>query len=244
MPILPFKDGFFMTLSGFLILLAAPLYYNTISKELPSRVVFYIQLIPIFVLIFSAVFLGQLPSFVQVIGFFTILVSIVILSVEFKKSTFTFSKPIIYIILFDVLMALSFISSKIAVEANTFPKIISYECFGSGLAGFAILLFSSNYRKAFIHLVKNANKSTLGILSINEIIYLVARAFGFFAIYLGPVALASVVMSIQAFYGIALGVLLTMLFPKIFHEEIDKKTVLKQVICFIILFIGLILIQK
>ena len=53
----------------------------------------------------------------------------------------------------------------------------------------------------------------------------------FWAVLLGPVALVDVVVSVQVFYAIAAGWVLTYFFPQIFKEDLPRIPFIENRIC-------------
>ncbi len=63
------------------------------------------------------------------------------------------------------------------------------------------------------------------------------------AISIAPsVGLVTVVTQVQSFYGIILGLVFTLLFPKIFNEDISKKGLARKMIGAVLMFAGIWLI--
>lgn len=97
---------------------------------------------------------------------------------------------------------------------------------------------------AFHESFRSVGKVTLGVMFFNEILFIISKAFTFLAISLGPVALVGVLGGTQVFYGFLYGILLTLLFPKIFQEDISKNEIVKKLLFAVILFIGIWFIGK
>jgi hypothetical protein len=64
-----------------------------------------------------------------------------------------------------------------------------------------------------------------------------------YAISIGPLALVLTLQSAQVFFSLFLGYLLTFLMPEFFKEEINRHGVIKNIICSIVMFGGVYLIQ-
>lgn len=73
--------------------------------------------------------------------------------------------------------------------------------------------------------------------------FLLARSLSYYAFALGSVTLASILLNTQVFYGIFLGVILTLIFPRVFRESISKKDLFIKSGAAIILFLGVFLLN-
>lgn len=138
--------------------------------------------------------------------------------------------------------AIAAILVKFAVDANSFSKILSYESWGIGLGGIMLYLLFPSIRNAFHGSIKTVRKIALGIMFINEGLFILSKSLTFFAYSIGPVALVSIVGNTQAFYGIFFGLILTAVAPTVFKEEIDKTSVITKVAFVLLLFAGICLI--
>jgi hypothetical protein len=63
------------------------------------------------------------------------------------------------------------------------------------------------------------------------------------AFTLAPVAIVSIIGSTQVFFGLLYGTVLTILFPKLFKENISKQTLVRKLILAIIAFTGIFLVS-
>ena len=236
---LPYLDGLIVLVSGILQIWGTALYFRAMAKSETSKLILLFQMLPIFVLIFSFIFLKEIITLKQFIGFSLLLLASIGVSFE-KDSTKMKLSSVFYLILAcDILWALSAVLMKFAVNATQFVDILSYESWGIALGALALYLFVPSVKVAFIKTQKNLKKSTLRILLGNEGLYILAKSLTFYAYAIGPVALVSVVGgSVQVFFGIVLGSILTFIYPKIFQEDIRKESLVKKSIFAIILCIG------
>ena len=65
----------------------------------------------------------------------------------------------------------------------------------------------------------------------------------FVALSLGPVALISVVSSINVFFAILFGWILTLIAPAVFKEGISRDELLHKAVWAIVLFVGIVLVS-
>src|SRR6185437_8834026 len=102
----------------------------------------------------------------------------------------------------DLLFASASVLIKFAIDATSFAKILSYESWGIGVGGVILYLFFPSIRKAFNEIIRTVRKRLLGIMFLNEGIYVLSKSLSYFAYSIGPVALVSVVGSTQVLFGI------------------------------------------
>lgn len=240
-PILKATDAFLVILTGVFSIWGSVFYFKALQKEHTSTVVFLFQLIPILVLIMSAIFLKESLSLKELLGFFLILVPALLVSNEEKF--IKINNSFLLVLTADILWALAAVIFKFVIETNDFFKILGYESIGWTIGGIIVFLLSRQVRKSFFETTKSMTKSTLGVVYLNETIWLTSKFTLFLAISLGSVSLVSVVASSQVFFAITLGWLLTLLFPQIFKENISRKGLLKKFSLAIVAIIGIALIS-
>lgn len=238
-PLLGIKDAVLVMFTGMLTIWGAVFYFKALSNNETSKIIILFQLGPLITLFLSFVFLKEMISSLQLLGFFLILFATLTISVDKKQSKYKFSAVFILILLADLLWALSYVVFKYVSNSASFAKIISFESWGFALGGFVLYFLFPSFRKAFVKTQKKVRKVALVLILLNEGIFLVAKLLTFLAISLGPVALVNVVGGTQVFFGIFYGFVLTKLVPKIFQENINKEGVAKKIIMAILTLAGL-----
>jgi len=242
-PILSLRDALLVISAGFISLIAYYLYFNALSKNETSFVIILFQVQPVFVLILSFLFLKETITAQQFIGFSLIISSAIGLSLKKDLEKIRLSSSLYTILAVDFLLAISNILIKFTIDANSFSKILSYESWGLALGGLVLYLFFEHVRKAFRESFRSVGKKVLGIMFLNEGIFIIGKAVNFLAISLGSVALVSVLGSTMTFYGILYGIILTMLAPKIFKENLTKEAISKKILFSLILLLGIYLLS-
>lgn len=222
------NDSFLVILTGIFTIFASALYIEALVREEGSIIIILIQLTPIFVLTLSALFLGETFTSKQLLGFTLLLLASLLVSVKKERTTFKFSKALIYILLADICWSIPYILIKFASTSISYPNLLMYESLGIALGGLLLFLILEKTRTAFLKTIKKISGSTLGLLTLNESLYVLGKSFTYLAITLGPVALISALGSTQVFFGILLGVSLTLILPKVFKEDLSKKSLIKK----------------
>lgn len=245
-PILELRDALIIIGTGILSIFGLALYFKALASEETSSIIIFLKGIPVMVLVLSFIFLKEVITFRQLLGFAFILFSVI--GVSYKKTKkknfrlFSLSSPLVLILIVDSIWAISAILIKFAINANTFPKVLSYESWGVGIGGVILYLTFPTIRNAFHKSFRTVRKLALGVMFINEGVFVFSRGLVYYAYSLGPAALVSVIGGVQVFYGIILGLLLTLTLPKLFKEDVSIKSLKRKVLFAIILFLGIYLV--
>lgn len=241
-PYLSMIDTLIIITTGIFTIWGAAFYFKALSIEHTSVVILFMQATAVITLVLSSIFLQEKITFTQFVGFFFVLLAVV--GVSFKKNIadITISSSLLFMLLADTLWAISYIFFKLVVNANSFISVVSYESFGIALGGILLYFIFPSTRNAFLKTMRGASISTISILFINEAIFIVGKLLFFLAVSLGSVSLVTVLSGTQVFFGIGYGLLLTLLFPKIFKEDITKGGTLRKIIFAFVLFVGLVFI--
>lgn len=241
-PILSLSTTLLVLITGMIILFGYALYFIALADEQSSSIIILLQTIPLFVLIFSVIFLREIITFKQVVGFIFILISTLGVTIKSNKERIHFNRSFLIAIFFNILFAASTILMKFAINMYSYRSIISYESFGMALGGLFLFIIFKNIRKAFITNYANMKEKSFGIIFINENLTILSKLIGYFALSLGPASLVSVTGGTMVFYGLLYGFILASVFPKTYSKEGIQYSLLKKFLLSIVLFIGIILI--
>ncbi len=242
-PTIGFGSLLLIIFSGVLLELYLVPYFMALSVDDASRVIPLFQFIPIFVLFLSFAFLGETLKSGQFLGFLFILGGAFVLGVrKVEGKLFKLRKSLYLMLLSSFLYSLTVIIFKFIAIKESFWITIAYEFFGVTL-GALLLLIIPKYRERFIHDVKQANPQIWGILSLNECIVVLAQLSGSFALLLAPIALVSVIGSTQPLFVLTYGVILSVWFPHIIKEDLQKSTILVKFAAIILIIIGVYVIN-
>lgn len=242
-PILNLRDTLVLLLTGSLTIWGSALYFKAISFDDPSRLIILFQSTPILVLLMSYLFLEETITNLQLIGFLIILSSVVGASDNFSKKGFQISKSFWLIFLCNFFWAISTILIKFVINQNSFVEVLSYESWGLGLGGFILYIFFPKIRGSFNDSITTIRKKALAIMFGNEVLFTAGKSSSFLALSMGSTALVSIIGSTQVFFGVFLGLILTLFAPHIVKEDISKRALSKKFAFSILVFIGLILVS-
>ncbi len=238
-PMLPFRDVAIVMFTGILTAVGALLYYRALSMEETSKVIVLIQIQPVMVLILSFLLLHETITAIQFVGFILILGAAIALSVKRGMGGIQFSKILWMLLIVNFLWSLSVVLFKLVVVGDYFEQFLPYESWGFALGGLLIFVFVSSVRNAFRESLRTIPRQALGIIAVNETIFLAAKLLTLAAVALGPTALVSVLGGTQVFFGIVAGWVLTILVPSIYREDIARQDLIRKGLVALVLFAGI-----
>jgi|SRR3989344_6066592 len=238
-----FKTIILIIISGFFINISLLPYYKALSKDETSRIVPLFQSIPVFVLILGYIFLGEELTMKQYLGATLIILASFIISMKEPGYKIFRLRPSLWLMLLSCfLYAVGIICFKFGLKEIPFFQSLTYEGIGLMLCSLTILIVGKKW-PLFIKQSKKMKRAVYLYISINEFVYLLSRYFSWFSLTLINAGLASIlIQGIQPFITLSYGTILTLFFPKVLKESLDRKNFLAKIICSLIMFVGLYLI--
>lgn len=241
-PVLSLHDTVIVMFTGLLTAFGAVLYYRALATEETSKVIVLIQIQPVMVLTLAFLLLNETITALQMVGFVLILGAVLALSVRKGMGGIPRS-TLIPLIIVNFLWSLSVVLFKFVVETGDFTPFLAYESWGLTLGGLIIYVFFSPVRRAFHENIRQVPRKALGMIALNETIFLAAKLMTLAAVALGPTALVSVLGGTQVFFGIVAGWLLTVVVPSVYKENITRSELLRKGAVALVLFAGIGLIN-
>jgi uncharacterized membrane protein len=225
----------------FLVFYLIP-YLKALELDDASKVVPLLQFSPIFVLVLSYIFLGEALTSKQLLGVALIIVGGFALGAErIEKGIFTSRKSFWLMVLASFLFAITGVLFKFVVITQDFWLTLAYESIGMGIGAFILLLWSA-YRSSFRQETKKIKLDTFTLLSVNQCFSVLAQLTVSYAFVLSSAALVSAIGGVQSFFVLLFGLILSIWFPRIIQEKIDKITILTKIISIFSIFIGVYLV--
>lgn len=224
------------------VVFAIGIYFIIKSYSLveASRISIITQLLPVFVLILATIFLDEILTSAQYIGFFIIFIGSVVAAytphIISKKN-----KSILW-----YLMGIIFFMSLYTVLAKH-----TYSIYGFWstfiLVRFFVLLYSIIIIVYLIEsnqfiLKKILTKGTL-FLGLNETLALIAITFSQYALSIGKASLVTVVRGTGTIFVLILATIFSIKFPKLLKEELSKKIIGQKIIAIFFIIIGLVFLS-
>jgi uncharacterized membrane protein len=230
-----------MTVSGILYMAAMLFYLRALQSEEASAVAPLFQLSTIFTLLLAFVFLGEKPGLQQLSGIALIVVGTLIVTVNGGAMLQRFYTRLLFLMAgATFIVALSAVLFKYFAVEDTFWGTTFWTFVGEGIFGVGIVLIPGYYQQ-FAMLFKHSPGAVIGINATNELINLGGGLGVRFASLLAPVALVSAVSSTTTLFVFALGVLLTLFFPKFGRENLTTSNLLRKGAAAVLVTVGVIL---
>jgi len=226
--------------TGMILIYSYGFYGKALEQGDTSSLVILFKLIPVVTVILAFAFLGQTLSSNELIGFVIVLAGATIISFEKTKGIFIkgFGMILIAILMWSVMT----LFVDYGLTKMSFWDYFMLDNLGSALAGLTMFIIPS-IRRQVIDGIKTAQLGKYIWFSWNNVLDFFGQMSIKKALAIAPSAgLVTVVMQVQSFYAILIGVLLTLVIPYIIKEDISAPTLIKKVIGAVIMFSGVYLL--
>lgn len=248
------QDALPMMLSGATLACGVYFYFQAMRKTETTRIILLLQVQPLQVLILSMIFLGERLTTPQYLGFALIL-SAVIAAAAYgngsQNKAVTQEKRDYHVPLLLMIATISWSSGVVAagsaidrvvVDIPSLLISIVYTNLGFCLTGLTLYLLVPSIRRAFHDFVPQFNRTTLISLVLLEISFMLRQMAFYQALTLGPVTLVTIVSSLNIFFGIFAGWMLTRWKPGIFREVTTRRVLGTKFLLATLAFAGLLML--
>lgn len=230
----------FLTFVGVLNVLVLFCYFLALDGDEASIVVVFYQLVPVFGYILGYLVLGETLTKMQMIAMALVILgtSVVALEIDEENKFKLRKKTVFYMTTAAFLWGLESVLFKfVAIEENVVRSLF-WEHVALVLVGAGIFLTVASYRNHFITAFKDNSSRILSLNFLNECLYMSGNASVAFALVLAPVSLVLLANSFQPIFVLAIGIILTLFFPKIAVEKICAHHLWQKIFAIIITGIG------
>lgn len=229
---------FLSLIGGILWISSVICYFQAAKIEEISRVISLYHLSPLFVLIFAGIFLGEIFTLIKYLGISLLMIGAILISSR-SLSKISLNKAFWWMILSVIVNAGSLILLKYLLNFADYWTIFAYMRLGTMIGLIPIFYI---YFPEFINTVREYGKKVIVVMSVNEILNLVALIFITIAASIGYITLVDALSSLDAFFVLLFVVILSIFYPSILKEEIGKSIILQKVVAIALMFIGALLI--
>lgn len=241
------KNGpeFLLVLAGLITFSGTVIYFKVVHSVAVSKILILFQMTPVFVLILSYLFLEEHLNGLQVMGFFLIILAALGLTWRGDNSDNSAGVNPYYfilIIIVDLFYATANVIVKYATEYAAVSNVYIYQSWGIGMGALILFCLRSSARNSFIKSIRELKKWPLVLVFLNEGIFNVGKLLTVEATSMKSVSLVNVVGSTQVFFGILYGLILNKISPRIFQENSNRKTLIKELSFASIMFAGVFFI--
>jgi len=224
--------------TGVLYFLTVFFYYKALEIEEVSRVIPLYNLTPLFVLLFAGIFLEEVFTLTKYVGIFLIVAgALFVSSKEFKR--IRFGRAFRLMVLATIISATVHVLTKYLLNFSDFWTIFAYIRIGTFLIGFPILFFRYD---DISRVVRQQGKKVVGLISFNNVLNLLGVLFFTIAVSKGFVSLVNALSSVQPLFVLLFTVILTLVYPHILKEKVDKVTIVKKTLAIVLMLTGAVLI--
>jgi uncharacterized membrane protein/fumarate reductase subunit C len=237
--------GSALVATGMLSVLATVCYLYALDIDEASFVTPFNQTVPIFAYILGYFILGETITLAQGLGSFVIIIGALALSFEFGRQGMRFKRKVVTLMLgASVLSAINGVIFKLIAVDSGFWISLSWGFVGQVMAGLTCLVCVPSYRRDFLDLFKQKKVVVVGLVALSETLLSVSEAITFYATLLAPVALVLLVNSFQPLFVFALGIVLTLVFPRVAKESLGRMKMLQKGVGIGLMLVGGYLISR
>lgn len=228
-----------LMITGALLVGALILYFYALADEETSTVVPFFETIPVFTYIIGLIVLGEVLSRQHILAGLLIVCGAALLSYDWSGSSRKFKLRLVALMLgSSVLYACMGVLFKFAALNGSFPVAVFWGLVGADIAGLILFVLIPSWRRQFIDLMRRNSLAVLGLNASNELITLMGDTIMRYAVLLAPVAVISAIGSLQSFFVLVLGVVLTLVFPHGNYETLTRAHLLPKIIAIVLIVTG------
>ncbi len=239
---LKFMDFLILIAGGFLFNAAISIYYKAVQYEEISRVAILYQIGPIFVFILSFLFIGEVLSASNFIGFLLLLGAGFIVSYKKMNGSSRFSKAFYLMLASTLLSSISLIIAKYIFSITSFWSAFLWLRI-SGFTALSVLLLPS-VRKDAVKTFKTMKPRIKALMTLKMVIDFSAFIFAGYALLNGVTSLyAALSASALPLFVFILTLITSIYLPKLVKEDIYKKTILIKLFAFVLIVIGIFFVN-
>ncbi len=210
---------------GICYILGNLFYFQAAKLEEISRVVPLLKLVPLCLLIPGVLFLGEVLTFQKYIGIFLLVSGAMLISLKGFKLQLnrSFWLMILSVVSFSIYLALT----KYLLIDVDFWTVFSYNRIGGIFV--LIPIYWLHFYKLKETIQENGWKG-LAIISSSEALNVLAVLFVTLAASVGYITLVESMLSLQSLFLLIITVFLSVFFPRIIQEEVDKQVILMKLL--------------
>jgi drug/metabolite transporter (DMT)-like permease len=222
--------------AGLMPLTAFWFYSKALITEEVTRIVTLFQLIPVFVVVLSVIFLNEILSIQRYIGISLIVTASILVSYR-KTGKKPFSGALKFMIPFGIIIAAYTIIDKTLLGYLDYWTVFFWNLLGTFL-GSLVLLTLPKPRSEISNIVNTAGRKAVFTTFIGEGLYVIGTICSLISLSLVDASLASSLFGLQPFYVFFYTIVLSLFLPKILHEKTSKETLLLKASAVGLMFTG------
>ena len=238
-------QGSAVVATGMLSVFAAICYLYALELDEASFVTPFYQTVPIFAYVLGYFILGETVTLAQGLASVVVIAGAIALSFEFGRRGLRFKRNVVALMLAaSMSSAINGVIFKLIAVDKGFLVSLFWGFVGQVLAGLTCLVCVPSYRRDFISLFRQQKIAVIGLIALSKTLFSVSEAVTLYATLLAPVALVLLVNSFQPLFVFALGIVLTLFFPRVAEESLGHLKMLQKGVGIGLLLIGGYLISR
>lgn len=203
--------------------------------------------IPLFILVFSYLFLGELVSTQQLVAIFLLAFGSLLIASEYTGRKQELRGAIGWGVVAAVLFAVSHVASKYLYNEIGFGGGLVWGRSFTGLFGLIILAVPATWKYIFtprrFHIIKTKKSfGAIMLIALDKILAVVSLLLIQYAIFLGSVTIVNALAGVQYVFLLILVGVMSKFFPKRFREEYNRAEIVQEIVSVLIISFGLILL--
>jgi len=215
-------------------------YLLALQGDEPSIIIVFYQLVPVFAFGLGYILLDESLSQIQLIAMCIIILGTTLVSFEIDdENNFKLKKrTVLFMTLAAVAWATESVLFKVVALKEDVWRSLFWEHLMLVFVGIILFTFVRSYRKHFIDAIKQNSISIFSLNVLNEGLYMIGNIVVAFAVMLAPVSLILLGNSFQNIFVILIGVVITIFYPNLHSETIDKRHMAQKIIAIILTGFG------
>ena len=231
-----------MMLSGLFYMTGITFYLRALQGHEASMVAPFFQSSPMFGYILAYLVLGETLSPTQLLGGALIIAGVLSVSIGRTRGQFRWQLAALMLCAGFVLSLSTLIFKAFAIK-DEFWETAFWMFAGEALFGAGALCIG-RYRRQFIDLCRSNGTALLAINASNELINLGGGLANRYALIFAPLAIVQAVGSTTTLFVFAIGVLLTLLFPKLSRENLSAREFISKGVAAVLVALGVTLVSR
>lgn len=214
-----------LTVVGILNVLVLWCFFLALKNEEASVTVVFYQLVPVFGYVLGFFILGEVLSTMQLLAMAIVILGTTIVSFEIDaENRFRLRKDTIVPMLGAAFFwAVETVIFKAVALEEQLWRTLFWEHLMLAIIGLCIFVLMPSYRHHFLAAIRANSRGILGLNVINEVLFMVGNVAFSYAALLVPIALVLITESYQPLFVFAIGIFLTVFFPRIAVEKIHAR---------------------
>ncbi len=242
--IIPIRDLAIILFSGLMLNFYLLPYFRALMLDDNSRIAPFFQLITVFTILMSYLFLGEYLTSQQSIGVLVIVVGAFLLSMKNLELGVLMPRKSLWLMALSSLMyAITNVTFKEVSIHQPHVTTFAYQSIGIGI-GALLMLVSKPLSTTLRADIKKFTPLVWLLLAAVTTISITAQLSLSYALTLAPASFVSIAGASQPFFVLCIGILLSVLAPAILKEDMKRSTLIIKAVSIGIMFFGIYLVYS